>query len=105
MIFEQLALHNFGVFRDEHLIDLSVESGKPVVLIGALNGSGKTTILEAIQLALFGRAVRSTSRGRMGYQDYLEQLINRDVRPEVGAAVSLTFRHRRKIRQIQAARR
>lgn len=95
MIFEQLALHNFGVFRDEHLIDLSVESGKPVVLIGALNGSGKTTILEAIQLALFGRAVRSTSRGRMGYQDYLEQLINRDVRPEVGAAVSLTFRHRR----------
>ncbi len=30
----------------------------------------------------------------MSYPDYLRQLINRGVRPEVGAAVGLTFRHR-----------
>jgi DNA sulfur modification protein DndD len=94
MIFERLVLHNFGAYHGEHVIDFSVTKDKPVVLVGALNGSGKTTLLEATQLALFGRAVRGTSRAKMGYSDYLLQLINRNVRPEVGASVSLTFSHR-----------
>ena len=94
MIFERLVLHNFGAYQGEHVIDLSVLLGKPVVLVGALNGSGKTTLLEATQLALFGRAVRGTSRAKMAYPEYLQQLINRNVRPEVGASVGLTFSHR-----------
>jgi len=94
MIFERLVLHNFGAYHGEHVIDLSVTKDKPVVLVGALNGSGKTTLLEATQLALFGRAVRGTSRAKMAYPDYLQQLINRNVRPEVGASVNLTFSHR-----------
>lgn len=94
MIFERLVLHNFGAYNGEHVIDLSVTKDRPVVLVGALNGSGKTTLLEATQLALFGRAVRGTSRAKMAYPEYLQQLINRNVRPEVGASVSLTFSHR-----------
>lgn len=94
MIFEKLTLHNFGAYQGEHVVDLSVTPERPVVLVGALNGSGKTTLLEATQLALFGRAVRGTSRSRMAYQEYLGQLINRNVRPEIGASVGLTFRHR-----------
>ena len=94
MIFERLVLHNFGAYQGEHVIDLSVSPGKPVVLVGALNGSGKTTLLEATQLALFGRAVRGTSRAKMAYPEYLQQLINRNVSPESGASVGLTFSHR-----------
>ena len=58
MIFEQVVLHNFGVYRGEHRIDLDVAPEKPVVLIGALNGSGKTTFLDAMQLALYGKSAR-----------------------------------------------
>lgn len=94
MMLKQLVLHNFGAYYGEHVIDFSVTNDRPVVLVGALNGSGKTTILEATQLALFGRAVRGTSRAKMAYPDYLIQLVNRNVRPEVGASVSLTFIHR-----------
>ena len=30
--------------------------GRPVVLVGGLNGAGKTTILESMMVALYGRA-------------------------------------------------
>ena len=39
MMFKTLEITNFGIFRGRHTIDLSVEPNKPVVLIGALNGS------------------------------------------------------------------
>lgn len=94
MIFERLSLHNFGAYNGEHTLQLSPLVGKPVVLIGALNGSGKTTILEAVQLALFGKAVRGTSRSKMSYADYLLQTINRNADPGLGAAVSLDFSQR-----------
>jgi DNA sulfur modification protein DndD len=94
MIFERLSLHNFGAYHGEHSLQLSTTAAKPVVLIGALNGSGKTTILEAVQLALFGKAVRGTSRSKMSYTDYLLQTINRNADPSLGAAVSLEFRQR-----------
>lgn len=94
MIFEQLVLHNFGVYRGEHQINLDVSPEKPVVLIGALNGSGKTTFLDAMQLALYGKSARCSGRERVGYPEYLESMINRDAPPHQGAGVEFTFRAR-----------
>jgi DNA sulfur modification protein DndD len=94
MIFEQVVLHNFGVYRGEHRIDLDVSPEKPVVLIGALNGSGKTTFLDAMQLALYGKSARCSGRERVGYPEYLESMINRDAPPHQGAGVEFTFRAR-----------
>lgn len=94
MIFEQVVLHNFGVYRGEHRIDLDVAPEKPVVLIGALNGSGKTTFLDAMQLALYGKSARCSGRERVGYPEYLESMINRDAPPHQGAGVEFTFRAR-----------
>lgn len=94
MIFEQVVLHNFGVYRGEHRIDLDVSPVKPVVLIGALNGSGKTTFLDAMQLALYGKSARCSGRERVGYPEYLESMINRDAPPHQGAGVEFTFRAR-----------
>ena len=94
MIFEQVVLHNFGVYRGEHRIDLDVAPESPVVLIGALNGAGKTTFLDAMQLALYGKSARCSGRERVGYPEYLESMINRDSSPHQGAGIEFAFRAR-----------
>ena len=91
MYFEELTLHNFGIYRGRHTLNLSVEPGKPIILIGALNGGGKTTILDALQLALHGKFARCSNRGTLGYEAFLKKAINRYSDPQEGAAVELEF--------------
>ena len=95
MIFDSLTLHNFGIYRGEHEIVLTPSDHRPVVLFGALNGGGKTTLLDAFQLVLFGKLGKTSNRGKLGYQDYLLRCINRAVEPSLGASLSLKFRYRR----------
>mgnify|MGYP003232118323 CR=1 FL=1 len=51
MIIKKLQLHNFGVYAGDN--EFIFEGNKPVVLIGGMNGRGKTTFLEAVLLALY----------------------------------------------------
>lgn len=91
MILNELTLVNFGIYKGEHTVDLTPKSKKPIVLFGAYNGSGKTTFLDALQLVLYGKAAKTSSRGRSSYEEYLKSLINRDVSPKTGAGLKLTF--------------
>lgn len=93
MIFECLTLKNFGIYKGEHTIDLdSPDHAKPIILFGALNGGGKTTFLDALQLALYGKYAKCSNRGRLSYAAYLEQTINRYA-TEKEASITLRFRH------------
>lgn len=94
MIFEEVILHNFGVYQGRHAVPLEVSAARPVVLIGAMNGSGKTTFLDSMQLALYGKSARCTGRERVSYNEYLGSMINRDVAPAQGAGVEFAFRTR-----------
>ncbi|WP_421506485.1 DNA sulfur modification protein DndD [Erwinia rhapontici] len=100
MIIKQLVLHNFRVFRGSHTIDLAPRKrehevfDRPIVLFGGLNGAGKTSILTAIRLALYGRLAFDHA---IQHQDYIEQLtslihngISRVQRPDE-ASIELTF--------------
>lgn len=92
MILNHLTLHNVGTFRGTQSLDLTPpDDDHPVILIGGLNGAGKTTVLEAIQLALYGPLLRSSSRGKGSYERYLRGLIHRGVPSSDGAAVELEF--------------
>jgi DNA sulfur modification protein DndD len=91
MMFKTLEITNFGIFRGRHTIDLSVEPGKPVVLIGALNGSGKTTFLDAVRLALYGKYATLSNRGRMAYGSYLKKSRNKFASPKEASEISLGF--------------
>lgn len=52
MIIRRLRLYNFGVYAGDN--EFLFTNNKPIVLIGGMNGRGKTTFLEAVLLALYG---------------------------------------------------
>lgn len=95
MTFDEIVLHNFGLYKGRHQIGLTPKGpNKPVVLIGGLNGGGKTTFLDALHLGLYGKRARTSNRGSLGYEDYLRRCINRGVAVSEGAAIEIQFRHR-----------
>jgi len=92
VILDQLVLHNVGTFAGRHTIELTPpKSSKPIVLIGGLNGAGKTTVLEAIHLVLYGPLAQVSGRRNSGYENYLRSLIHRGASETDGAALELTF--------------
>lgn len=95
MILHRLTLRNVGVFGGTQSLDLTPpDAERPVVLIGALNGGGKTTLLGALQLALYGSRAQGIARTRKGYERHLQELIHRNSDPAEGAAVELSFERR-----------
>jgi DNA sulfur modification protein DndD len=93
MILDSITLRNFGVYGGEQRAELApVSRQKPIVLFGGMNGGGKTTLLDAVQLSLYGPKARCAGRGKLGYRDYLRAMIHRGVPATSGAAIELQFR-------------
>jgi DNA sulfur modification protein DndD len=93
MILDRLIVHNFGVYKGRQEILLSPESpDKPIILIGGLNGGGKTTLLDAIKLALYGKLATCSNRNGMSYGDFLRRSISHGTDPRDGAGVEVWFR-------------
>lgn len=75
MIIKKLVLHNFGVYASDNVFIFNKK--KPVVLIGGMNGRGKTTFLEAILLALYGANSFAVSESSYkSYGQYLKAHVN-----------------------------
>jgi DNA sulfur modification protein DndD len=92
MILDELVLTDFGVYRGRQAFNLTpVSADRPIILIGAQNGGGKTTFLDGLQLAFFGRLGHGAMRSG-SYEDYLKRSINRGADRTQGAAVSVRFR-------------
>ena len=90
MIFENLLINNFGVYSGKQNFDLSTKEEKPVILIGALNGSGKTTFLQAIDFVLYGKFSNFFYSQKLSYENFLKKNINKNNYDE-GAQVELVF--------------
>lgn len=93
MILDEIVLEDFGIYGGRQQIVLTpTSSDKPVILFGGLNGGGKTTLLDAIQLCFFGNLARCAGRADLSYEEYLRRSIhNRSATGE--AAVEVAFRH------------
>jgi len=93
MILDQITLENFGVYRDRQVITLTpLSREKPIVLFGGLNGGGKTTLLDALHLVLYGKAAHCSNRGSQPYEEYLRRSIHKKASVEDGASIELKFR-------------
>lgn len=81
MLLESLTLCDFGLFRGAQAIDLNPRkkygSARPIVLFGGLNGAGKTTVLTAIRLAIYGRQALGYGISQKAYDEFLASKIHR----------------------------
>jgi DNA sulfur modification protein DndD len=97
MILEQLTVRNFCLYRGEQAFDLTPITGtgrhRPIVLFGGINGGGKTTLLDAIQLALYGGRARCSKRADLSYDEFLRASVHHGTPDGEGAGVGLTFRY------------
>jgi DNA sulfur modification protein DndD len=94
MLFRELVLENFGSYLGKNTInllpDLSADS-RPIILIGGMNGGGKTTIMDAIRLALYGVRAQCSTRGSLSYGDFLDQCVSRQTPLTEKARIELAF--------------
>ncbi len=70
-------MHNFGVYAGDN--EFLFTNNKPIVLVGGMNGRGKTTFLEAVLLALYGsNSVAYTESKKRSYSQYLKSFVNKN---------------------------
>ena len=96
MIFTELILENFGVYAGKHQINLrpeTQENNRPIILFGGMNGGGKTTLIDAIRLALYGQRAQCSSRSNLSYSEFLAQSVNRQTSPIDNTRIELAFEH------------
>jgi DNA sulfur modification protein DndD len=97
MIFIELVLENFGPYCGRQVINLypktDKENSRPIILLGGMNGGGKTTLMDAIRLALYGARAQCSTRGNLSYGDFLTQCVNSHTAPNDKTRVEIVFEH------------
>jgi DNA sulfur modification protein DndD len=97
MIFLELILQNFGPYFGKQVINLDPKIDKdnscPIILLGGMNGGGKTTLMDAIRLALYGPRAQCSTRGNLSYGDFLTQCVNSHAPTNEKTRIELAFEH------------
>lgn len=79
MYFTKVELHNYGIYKGTHEMALINKVGdRNIILVGGLNGRGKTTFHDAILLALYGKqALKYINEKARSYDKLLADHINK----------------------------
>ncbi len=80
MIIKRIKIQNYKTYLSLDL-DLSVKADEPIVLIGGMNGGGKTTLFEAICGALYGLKIKNKA--------HFQELLNNGALGRVEPAIVL----------------
>lgn len=107
--FNYIKLYNFKGYYKENIIDLRPENDKPIILIGGRNEAGKTSIIDAIKICLYGTYfIDKKIRKKSEYINYIDQSINRNALKEgdkkAFIEINLSYLHFDKLRTINIRR-
>ena len=72
----KLVLDNFSSYEGKTVFDFTVKKKQPIVLIGGLNGAGKTSIFTAIKIALYGPLAFGYTGNNTFYSKKIRGFIN-----------------------------
>lgn len=72
----KLVLDNFSSYEGETVFDFTVKDKQPIILIGGLNGAGKTSIFTAIKIALYGPLAFGYTGNNAFYSKKIRGFIN-----------------------------
>lgn len=96
MIFLELVLQNFGPYCGRQVLSFRPKEdgySRPIILVGGMNGGGKTTLMDAIRLALYGHRAQCSTRGNLSYSEFLTQSVNRHTALGEPTCIELAFEH------------
>lgn len=85
MIIKRVKINNYKTYLSLDL-DLSVADERPIILIGGMNGGGKTTLFEAIYGALYGLKIKDKSH----FYELLNNGAVGKVKPSIELEVTFT---------------
>lgn len=91
MIIRSIRLSNFGLYAGVQCFEpsSSKDGNGPITLVGGLNGRGKTSLLEAVLLTLYGSRSPVVREHERSYTTYLESLIHKGTDKSEGSSVEL----------------
>ena len=99
MLLRSLTVNNIGVYRGRQTLLFSMAKTRPVTLIGGKNGTGKTSLMAAIPLVLYGGRIRRALNGS-SYPQHLNSLVHHGERT---ASMVLEFDRAEEGRQVRYA--
>lgn len=76
MEFKKLVLNNIGPYKDYNQFTFDTVYGKNTIIIGGKNGSGKTTFLNGLRLALYGPTAYGYKTETKEYLTKVSSLLN-----------------------------
>lgn len=100
MYLSRVRLKNWRSYEEEEFLFREPDVGKPIVLIGAMNGHGKTSFLVSLYLGLFGRfgipycegLTKADGKAGESYRKTLEKFRRINSKAEFPTVVELTFK-------------
>lgn len=100
MIIKKIILENYGLYGGINEFDLVPRSNKNekrnIILIGGKNGVGKTTLLNALRLVLYGKSILGKRVSQADYEAFLRQQVHQNKNPilkNTFSRLSVEFEH------------
>lgn len=98
MILHTITLQDYALYAGTVVLSLGpntrYKQKRPIILIGGRNGAGKTSLLEAVRLVLYGKLALGARVSQSEYDEYLRSKIHRTKvnAPSINAAgITLEF--------------
>lgn len=80
MLLRSITLHDFGLYAGRQTMSLLPRTRhkkeRPIILIGGNNGAGKTSLLDAVRLTLYGKLALGARVSQSDYNAYLKSRIH-----------------------------